>query len=278
MKTLYILLLLVVIIIATLVYQKIMDTTEGFANVQPLPVLNSCPHSMQTLHDPKTGDESCCDGRVEGTDCLNGTGGSGQIVCAKTPSASSSLKDCREYLKDYNDAQATKFCNPNMPLYYESNDSSSSGCASQVNDATTAPIGSTNTCKVHIKKENGKMVLDVQQNMFDGNSCENQKMQYKLQNSSFCSDPKKNCSVRMGGNGQNIVWVNAFYNKNIGSNDSGQTACEGSESKLRHALYGWWQHDPLKGEELEKAKREILAGTYAGMCPDGIVKSIPHAF
>jgi hypothetical protein len=257
MKTLYILLLLVVIIIATLVYQKIMDSTEGFATAQALPTLYSCPHKMQVLNDPKTGDELCCDGKVQGTDCT------GSLVCVKTPSASSSLKDCREYLKDYNETQATSFCYPDLPFYYENDKANSSGCASQVNDTTTAPMSGAQSCKIY---------KDEQQNMFDGNSCQNMKMKYTLQNSNWCKTV--GCNAAMGGNGKNIVWINAFYTQRQGSTNPTTTACESSESMLRHVTYGWWEHEPLKGDELARAQQQILAGTYPGMCPDRIVKSI----
>jgi hypothetical protein len=219
---------------------------------------------MQPLYDSKTGDESCCDADVRGTDCITKSGTPGQIVCAKTPRTGSNLKNCQEYLQEYNTNQAAKFCYPDTPLYYENITGTSSGCASQVNEETTAPLQNSRSCKIY---------TDAQQNMFDGNSCENMKMQYNLNNSAWCKTV--GCNAAMGGNGQNIVWINAFYTQKQGSTIPTTTACESSESILRHVIYGWWQHEPLKGDELTKAKQQILAGTYPGMCPDRIVKSIP---
>jgi len=257
MKTLYLLLLSVIIIIGVLIYQK-MTSIEGFVDTDQIE-LNSCPHNMQSYINPKTSDTACCDGTVADNIC------SGDAVCTLTPTASSNLPACSTYIKEYNARMAKEHCFYTMSQYYEddSQTPSISGCASKVNKYTSAPTLNAKSCRVY-------PTTKLNQYKFD--SCENHKMVYLGKNSNFCKTA--NCTnVGIGGNEQDVAWITAYYMTQNGSAPV-QVYCETKESITRHLKQGygdWFGNEawaqPKTGQELADALAKVEAGTYPGMCP-----------
>jgi len=260
MKTLYLLLLLVVIIIGVLIYQK-MASVEGFADTDTDQVeLNSCPHNMQSYVDPKTSDTVCCDGTVQDNIC------SGDAVCTLTPTSASNIPACSTYIKEYNGRMAKEHCFDTMSQYYEDDSQTPhiSGCAQKVNKHTSAPTFNAKSCRIYSA---------IKMNQYKHDSCENQKMKYLAEKSSFCTISK--CTnVNIGGHdGTNIPWINAFFMTQNGSTPV-QGACESKESVIRHLKYGYGDEhvnepwaQPKTGQELADALAQVEAGTYPGMCP-----------
>jgi hypothetical protein len=257
MKTLYLLLLLVVIIIGVLIYQKIVSV-EGFADTDQVE-LSFCPHNMQSYQDSKTSDTVCCDGAVADNIC------SGDSVCTLTPSSASKLPACSTYMKEYNALKAKEHCFDTMSQYYEDDSQKPiiSGCASKVNKDTSAPTLGAKSCKVY-------STAKLNQYKFD--SCENHKMVYLGKNSNFCKTA--NCTdVGIGGNEQDVAWITAYYMTQNGSTPV-QAYCETKESITRHLKQGygdWFGNEawaqPKTGQELADALAKVEEGTYPGMCP-----------
>jgi hypothetical protein len=250
MKTLYLLLLLVVIIIGVLIHQKL-TSVEGFQTQTDQVEPTFCPHNMQSYVDPKTSDTACCDGTVQDNICT------GSPICTLTPTATSTLSACSSYLRDYNARMAKEHCFDTMPKYYEDNLQVPmiSGCASNVNTRTTAPALNATRCKIYSTDT---------QNRIQGDSCENRKMIFLARNSNFCKTV--NCtSVETIGNTRNIPWVMASY-----PNGATLASCESKESVIRHLKYGSGSGAaavaPLTGQALTDALTLVNAGTYPGMC------------
>jgi len=186
MKTLYLLLLLVVITISVLIYQKISTDAEGFASksapiqeTQP----NFCPHNMSALTDDN-GEILCYDDNTGGKKgnrpaviskelILN------KIVCTRTPHLNSTYLPCSQYMREYNKTMEKTHCNASMPRYFEKG--KMSGCAKRVNADSTAPEGSDSTCKIYTSLDDNNSKKD---------SCINAKLLLNLKNSSWCSTTK----------------------------------------------------------------------------------------
>ena len=256
MNLLYLILLLIVVVITALVLQKISSTQEGFVDstTQQLPIINTCPHRMNSFIEGAT---YCCDGTVNGNQCQ------GRKVCAMSPGVTD-ISSCAQYLYDYTKIMNEKHCFGQMPYYYEDDSQvpAISGCASQVNGDYSAPVPNATSCKIYSDQKDNQQKTD---------SCENQQMVDTLKKSSFCKTV--NCSnVIVGGNEQDIPWINAFYMSQDGSVPI-QVACESKESAIRHITYGYGDYfatnpdmQALTGNELAKALAKVNEGTYPGMC------------
>ena len=263
MKTAYLLLLLIAIVITAIVLQKIASSQfEGFNNPSdsvPLPVLKTCPHKMNSFIDGLTNNTYCCDSAVNGNICQ------GRKVCTMSPGATDSAS-CAQYLADYTKEMSAKKCFGSMPTYYEDSTEgiAISGCASQVNDDFSKPKPGSASCKIYPEQKD---------NQYQADSCENRQMIYTAENSSFCKTV--NCtSVTAGGNGRNVAWINAFYMTQDGSVPI-QASCETKESTIRHIKYGYGDYylnqpgmQGKTGDELAKALAQVEAGTYPGMCAE----------
>ena len=265
MKTAYLLLLLIAIVITAIVLQKIASSqSEGFNNpsTASLPILNSCPHRMNSFIDGKSNKTYCCNRAVDGNICQ------GKKVCGMSPGDTDSTS-CAQYLVDYTKEMSAKHCFGSMPIYYEDSTIDTkdkiaiSGCASQVNNDFSKPASGSNSCKIY---------PDEKSNQYQGDSCENRRMVHIAENGSFCKSI--NCSsVTTAGNGRNVAWVMANYMTQDG-NAPVLTSCETKESMIRHITYGYGDYyanyDHLKaktGDELDKAMAQVKDGTYPGMCP-----------
>jgi hypothetical protein len=240
MKTLYILLLLVVIVITVLIFQKITETKEGFfANSRrlTLPRITTCPHTMNSYTDSK-GEILCCEGKVTDNIC------EGQTVCTMTPSSSSQYDSCQTYIEDYFIKQATQFCPPSLPRFWEN--SKSSGCASETLADATGPGQNASMCRVYspLSKENDTKA----------DSCVNRKLLDSFKSSSFCSQAKCNASIISGEN--QPATIGATY-----KNAQGITSfCESAESAIRNA------NSTLSGNQREERLVAINNGTEPNIC------------
>jgi len=125
------LLSLVLVVIATLAYQKLALIREAFAN-DANTESSTCPAKMTSKVD---------NGIVI---CNNKEG---LPVCTLTPNDSThqkQIRPCSEIIKEYYDGQAAKFCPPSMKNYFEDSANTTSGCTSGVlNSTRTAPENST---------------------------------------------------------------------------------------------------------------------------------------
>jgi hypothetical protein len=263
MKTAYLLLLLIAIVITAIVLQKIASSQfEGFNNPSdsiPLPVLKTCPHKMNSFIDGLTNNKYCCDSAVNGNICQ------GRKVCGMSPGDTDS-PSCAQYLADYTKEMSAKKCFGSMPTYYEDSTEgiAISGCASQVNDDFSKPAPGSTSCKIY---------PDQKGNQYQGDSCENRQMVHIAETGSFCKTV--NCtSVQTGGNGSNVAWVNAFYMSQDESVPV-QVACETKESTIRHITYGYGDYylnqpdmQAKTGDELAAALKKVEEGTYPGMCAE----------
>lgn len=258
MNLLYLILLLIVVVITALVLQKISSTQEGFVDstTQQLPILNTCPHRMNSFIEGAT---YCCDGAVTGNQCQ------GRKVCAMSPGVTD-ISSCAQYLYDYTKLMNKKHCFGPMPYYYEDESQipTISGCASQVNGNYSAPGPNTTSCKIYPNQKD---------NQYKSDSCENQQMVNTAKTGSFCKTV--NCSgVTVGGNGSNILWINASYMTQDGSVPI-QATCETKESVIRHITHGYGDYHATSpdmqaktGEELANALAKVNNGIYPGMCAD----------
>jgi hypothetical protein len=260
MKTAYLLLLLIAIVITAIVLQKIASSQpEGFKNVlTSLPVLKTCPHKMKSFIDGKSNNTYCCDSAVDGNICQ------GRKVCVMTPGIKDTAS-CAQYLLDYTNKMSEKHCFDSMDKYYEDDSQvpAISGCATQVNEGFSAPTPGSASCRIYPTQKDNQYKFD---------SCENRKMVHIAENGSFCKSI--NCtSVLTAGNGRNVAWVNANYMTQDG-NAPVLTSCETKESTIRHITYGYGDYyaneptmGPKTGDELAKAMVQVNEGTYPGMCP-----------
>jgi hypothetical protein len=132
MNLLYMLLSLVLIVIATLAYQKLALIREGF--LIPYANTESSTCAANLTSNMKDGIVICNDKE-------------GLPVCTLTPNDSTRQKQippCQEIIQQYYDGQAAKFCPPSMKNYFEDPANKTSGCTSGVlNSTRTAPENST---------------------------------------------------------------------------------------------------------------------------------------
>ena len=125
------LLSLVLVIIATLAYQKLAIIREAFTEDENTES-STCPANLTS--EVKNGIVICNDKK-------------GLPVCTLTPNDSTRQKQippCQEIIQQYYDGQAAKFCPPSMKNYFEDPANKTSGCTSGVlNSTRKAPKNST---------------------------------------------------------------------------------------------------------------------------------------
>jgi len=132
------LLCLVLIIIATLAYQKLVLIQEGFKNKSVADTESStCPTKLTAVR--KKGIVFCND-KDNIPVCTLGANGTNDDIPA-----------CSEIIKKYFEDQAVKFCPPSMPNYFENPPRNTSGCTSgTLNQTRTGPaIDSAIQCSVY---------------------------------------------------------------------------------------------------------------------------------
>jgi len=273
MKTIYLLLLLVIIIIGVLIYQKY-SSNEGFEDSkkhltqQDLDVdttqMHSCPKGMGSYMTDT--DTLCCSGRVENNECLSPN----YPVCTLTPNQGSKFKACSAYRRDYLKLNSKNHCPTSMPNFFEDDSKTPtiSGCAGSVNKDGTAPIYSwLPKCSVYSNPTD---------NTNRSNSCLNQKEVDEL-NVSFCQAFKvENCSVWTQDNSQGPPLINASWPNTPGSTPF-TLQCTSPQSAKRAIR-------AVGGDDMDSKLAAIENGTDPSICgyippvppcnPDNGIKSI----
>jgi hypothetical protein len=109
-QLLYLLCVLIVIIMGSLMYQKLY-VKEGFASIKE--GLRSCPLNMKHYYDSQD-NSSCCDGRLEGGICIPKEGVNRSCILG---SAKHDKPSCRQVLQEYYKDMGAEFCPKGLNYY-----------------------------------------------------------------------------------------------------------------------------------------------------------------
>jgi hypothetical protein len=265
MKTVYLFLLLIVVIITVLVFQKIQSSVEeGFnskkkdvppANIyQPL----SCPQGMSSYQ--AMGHTICCKGDTTGNKCDTDAcylASTGQI----DPLENGTLP-CGMYLFNLQKENSEKFCNTSMPHYYRDSKTGDSGCASEIVSDYSAPtpsaIDAKKVCKIYKNETDTNEKID---------SCLNMAMAYKLQTSKWCKRAKCQVSVIVPPDGKGPALIQSTYKNPADTSTTGTgtpnpapLTCYSKESGLRYV------QTIFTGDLYDRIVNGINAGTEPWVC------------
>ena len=158
-QLLYLLCILIVIIMGSLMYQKLY-VKEGFASSKE--GLRSCPLNMKHYYDSQD-NSSCCDGRLEGGVCIPREGVNRSCVLGLTKNGKAS---CRQVLQDYYKDMGAEFC-PKGLNYYEG--ARRKGCTGEPLTGDLSGPVAHNTgkpeCRIYPTEEQNRNNMDSCQNM-----------------------------------------------------------------------------------------------------------------